>query len=188
MCCQRLYLKPIKEDCFKILRDLNKTIFSRIEALLPLLPLLARGVFATSLLIYFWTAGVTKLGPGVFGFLSPAPGAYIQILPRAMELINCDPEIGRASCRAEFVLPALIVLGLVTRVAALGMIGFITIQSLTDLYGHGGITQPATLGAWFDKLPDGLILDQRAFWIFTLLVLVLKGGGILSLDRIFGYK
>jgi putative oxidoreductase len=71
---------------------------------------------------------------------------------------------------------------------ALGEIGFITIQSLTDLYGHGGITQPATLGAWFDKLPDGLILDQRAFWIFTLLVLVLKGGGILSLDRIFGYK
>ena len=68
------------------------------------------------------------------------------------------------------------------------MIGFITFQSLTDLYGHGGITQPTTLGAWFDKLPDGLILDQRAFWIFTLLVLVLKGGGILSLDRIFGYK
>ena len=70
-----------------MLRDLNNTIFSRIEALLPLLPLLARGVFATSLLIYFWTAGVTKLGPGVFGFLSPAPGAYIQILPRAM--VDC---------------------------------------------------------------------------------------------------
>ena len=179
-----------------MLRDLNNTIFSRIEALLPLLPLLARGVFATSLLIYFWTAGVTKLGPGVFGFLSPAPGAYIQILPRAMELINYDPDqlntwhhiLVLFGTWAEFVLPALIVLGLATRVAALGMIGFITIQSLTDLYGHGGITQPATLGAWFDKLPDGLILDQRAFWIFTLLVLVLKGGGILSLDLIFGYK
>ena len=89
---------------------------------------------------------------------------------------------------AKFVLPALIVLDLAKRVAASGMIEFITIQSLTDLYGHGGITQPAALGAWFDKLPDGLILDQRAFWIFTLLVLVLKGGGILSLDRIFGYK
>ena len=47
-----------------MLRDINNTIFSRIEALLPLLPLLARGVFATSLLIYFWTAGLTKLGPG----------------------------------------------------------------------------------------------------------------------------
>ena len=98
------------------------------------------------------------------------------------------PHFGVVRDLAEFVLPALIVLGLATRVAALGMIGFITIQSLTDLYGHGGITQPATLGAWFDKLPDGLILDQRAFWIFTLLVLVLKGGGILSLDRIFEFK
>ena len=51
-----------------MLRDLNNTIFLRIEALLPLLPLLARGVFATSLLIYFWTAGVTKLGPGSSAF------------------------------------------------------------------------------------------------------------------------
>ena len=177
-------------------KHVHNTIFSTTEALLPLLPLLARGVFATSLLIYFWTAGVTKLGPGLFGFLSPAAGAYIQILPRAMELVNYDPDqlntwhhiVVLVGTWAEFILPALIVLGLVTRFAALGMIGFITFQSLTDLYGHGGITQPATLGAWFDKLPDGLILDQRAFWIFTLLVLVLKGGGILSLDRIFGYK
>jgi putative oxidoreductase len=43
------------------------------------------------------------------------------------------------------------------------MIGFIAIQSLTDLYGHGGISHPATLGAWFDKVPDGSILGQRAF-------------------------
>ena len=113
-----------------------------------------------------------------------------------MELINYNPDqlntwhhiLVLFGTWAEFVLPALIFLGLATRVAALGMIGFITIHSLTDLYGHGRITQPATLGAWFDKLPDGLILDQRAFWICTLLVLVLKGGGILSLHRIFEFK
>ena len=52
-----------------MLRDLNKTIFLRIEALLPLLSLLARSVFATSLLIYFWTAGVTKLWPGVLSVI-----------------------------------------------------------------------------------------------------------------------
>ena len=40
---------------------------------------------------------------------------------------------------AEFILPALIVLGLLTRLASLGMIGFVVVQSLTDLYGHGGI-------------------------------------------------
>ena len=85
---------------------------------------------------------------------------------------------------AEILLPVLIVLGLLTRLAALGMIGFIAVQTLTDLFGHGAISQPATLGAWFDGDPGGLIMDQRLFWTATLLLLVLKGGGPLSLDRV----
>ena len=84
---------------------------------------------------------------------------------------------------AEFLLPLLIVVGLATRLAALGMIGFVTVQSLTDLYGHGGIAHEGTLGAWFDRAPDALILDQRALWIFLLVVLVIKGAGLLSVDR-----
>ena len=63
------------------------------------------------------------------------------------------------------------------------MIGFIVVQSWVDLFGHGGIAN-GTLGAWFDRLPDGLILDQRAFWVFVLAYLVLRGGGPLSLDRV----
>ena len=177
-------------------RSINNEIFTKIETFLPLLPLLARGLFATSLLVYFWTAGATKLGPGVFGFLHPAPSAYIQILPKAMQLVDYDPDqlstwlhtVVLVGTWAEFILPALIVLGLTTRLAALGMIGFIILQSLTDLYGHGGLAQPKTLGVWFDKFPDGIILDQRAFWLFTLLVLLLKGGGAVSLDRILGVK
>ena len=78
----------------------------------------------------------------------------------------------------------MVVLGLFTRAAAFGMIGFIVVQSLTDLFGHGGIAHKGTLGAWFDRLPDGLILDQRAFWVFVLLYLVLRGGGPLSVDRV----
>ena len=74
----------------------------------------------------------------------------------------------------------LIVLGLFTRLAALGMIGFVTVQSLTDVYGHG---QTGEIGAWFDRLPDAIILDQRALWVFLLLVLVIKGAGPLSFDR-----
>ena len=131
-------------------RSINNEIFTKIETLLPLLPLLARGLFATSLLVYFWTAGVTKLRLGVFGFLHPAPGAYIQILPKAMQLVNYDPDqlstwlrtVVLVGTWAEFILPALIVLGLTTRLAALGMIGFIILQSLTDLYDHGGLAQP----------------------------------------------
>jgi len=67
----------------------------------------------------------------------------------------------------------------------LGMIGFVVVQSLTDLYGHGGIEYIETVGAWFDRLPDGVVLDQRAFWVLALLVLVFKGAGPLSLDRLF---
>ena len=89
---------------------------------------------------------------------------------------------------AEFLLPLLIVLGLFTRLAALGMIGFVVMQSLTDLYGHGAISEPATLGAWFDKAPDAVILDQRALWVFLLLVLVVKGAGALSLDALLSRR
>ena len=85
---------------------------------------------------------------------------------------------------AEFILPALVVLGLLSRISALGMIGFIAVQSLTDLYGHGAIEHEGTLGAWFDKAPDALILDQRAFWVYVLATLVVLGGGLLSLDRV----
>jgi len=64
------------------------------------------------------------------------------------------------------------------------MIGFVAVQSLTDLYGHGGIAHAETLGAWFDRVPDAAILDQRLFWVILLLVPVMKGAGPLSLDRV----
>ncbi|HCQ66032.1 MAG TPA: hypothetical protein DIU07_13175, partial [Rhodobacteraceae bacterium] len=83
---------------------------------------------------------------------------------------------------AEFILPALILVGLLTRLAALGMIGFVVLQSLTDIVGHAA--DPGTIGAWFDRLPDSVILDQRLLWVFVLLTLVLKGAGPLSLDRL----
>lgn len=156
-----------------------------------LLPLLARFVFAAVLLLYFWNSGLTKLGDGIFGILTPSSGAYVQIFPKAMEAAGYDTSqlnmfhwaVVVGGTVAEFVLPLLIVIGLLTRLAALGMIGFVTVQSLTDLYGHGGIAHEATLGAWFDRMPDALILDQRAFWMLCLLILLLKGPGLLSLDR-----
>lgn len=156
-----------------------------------LLGLLARVTFAAVLLRYFWASGLTKLGDGIFGFLSPSTGAYAQIFPKAMEAVTYDVSqlsvfhwlVVVAGTWAEFLLPLLIVIGLFTRLAALGMIGFVLVQSLTDLYGHGGIEHAETLGAWFDRFPDGLILDQRALWVFVLLSLVMLGGGWLSADR-----
>ncbi len=81
---------------------------------------------------------------------------------------------------AEFILPVLIVVGLMTRLASIGMIGFIVVQSLTDIYGHGA--DAMTIGAWFDRASDAHIMDQRTFWVFVLIVLIIKGAGPLSLD------
>mgnify|MGYP000250326049 CR=1 FL=1 len=155
------------------------------------LPVLARLVFAGVLLMYYWNSGLTKLGDGIFGFLSPSSGAYVQIFPKAMEAAGYDTSqltifhwaVVTGGTIAEFVLPVLIIIGLFTRLAAVGMIGFIVVQSLTDLFGHGGIAHEGTLGAWFDRMSDALILDQRAFWVLCLLILVFKGAGTISIDR-----
>lgn len=159
-----------------------------------LVPTLARFLFASILFTYFWVSGLTKLGDGFFGFLQPSVGAYAQIFPKATEAVLYDvSQLGVfhwlvvvAGTWAEFILPILIVAGLLTRFAALGMIGFIVVQSLTDLYGHGAIEHAGTLGAMFDKIPDGIVLDQRALWVFLMIVLVIKGAGPLSLDRLLG--
>jgi len=156
------------------------------------LPLLARLVFAGVLLIYYWNSGQTKLGDGLFGVFNPSLGAYAQIFPKQMEAVGFDvSQLGPlhravvvAGTAAEFILPFMIVIGFLTRLAALGMIGFIVVQSLTDLFGHGAIGDPAVFGAWFDRASDALILDQRAFWVLGLSILVFKGAGALSADRL----
>ncbi|MEP1768612.1 MAG: DoxX family protein [Sulfitobacter sp.] len=170
---------------------LYNSVTQKLEQADWLLPTLARLLFAAILLMYFWLSGLTKLGDGLFGIFAPSSGAYVQIFPRMMEAVGYDTDqfgafsklVVLAGTWAEFILPALIVLGLFTRLAALGMIGFVAMQSLTDLYGHGGWEDPKVLGAWFDKVPDSIIMDQRAFWVFALLVLVIKGAGPLSFDR-----
>lgn len=162
-----------------------------LTRLSPLLPLLARFLFVAILLPYYWHSGMTKLGDGVFGVLSPSAGAYAQIFPKAYEAVGYDASrlgllhwaVTVAGMWAEFLLPLMLLLGLLTRLSAVGMIGFVVVQSLTDLYGHGGIAYTETVGRWFDGTTDGVILDQRAFWVFLLLVLVVQGGGLISLDR-----
>ncbi|MDG2340694.1 MAG: DoxX family protein [Paracoccaceae bacterium] len=158
-----------------------------------LVPTLARLLFASALVGYFWASGLTKLGDGVFGIFQPSVGAYAQIFPKVMESVVYDVSqlnffhwlVVVAGTLAEFVLPALILIGLLTRLTSLGMIGFIVVQTLTDLFGHGAIEHKGTLGALFDRFPDAIVLDQRAFWVFALTVLVIKGAGPLSLDCIF---
>ncbi|MGI3170500.1 DoxX family protein [Pseudooceanicola sp. C21-150M6] len=163
-----------------------------LARLSPVLPLLARVSFAAVLLVYFWASALTKLGSGITGLFKPSLNAYAQIFPRATEAAGYDlSQLGifhwlvvLGGTWAEFILPLMVVLGLLTRLSSLGMIGFIAVQTLTDLFGHGALGQPETLGAWFDRVPDALILDQRLLWVMPLMTLVVMGGGVLSLDRV----
>ena len=44
----------------------------------------------------------------------------------------------------------------------------------------------ANIGAWFDRASDALILDQRLLWVTILMVILARGPGTLSLDKLFG--
>ncbi len=156
----------------------------------PVMPVLARLVFLATLAGFFWSSAATKLGEGVGGLFSPSAGAYVQILPAHMEAAGYDESqlglladlVVLAGMWGEFIIPALIVLGLFTRAASLAMIGFILVMSLVDIVGHGA--DAATVGMWFDHVPDAKILDQRLFWVFLLLVPLARGAGLLSLDAL----
>lgn len=173
---------------------LHNTLFDWLDRMSgTILPTLARFTFAAVLLVYFWKSAWTKVGNGIFGLFSPSDGAYVQIFPRAMEAAGYDSSqlgvfhwaVALAGTWAEFILPALIVVGLFSRLASIGMIGFVIVQSATDIIGHGG-TDAKTLGGWFDGMPDGIIMDQRLMWITVLVIIVVKGAGPLSIDRIIG--
>ena len=172
--------------------SLHNRLFTALETTIApaLMPTLARLVFAGTLLIYFWQSGLTKLGDGFAGLFQPNFNAYVQILPRMSEAVGYDAsQLGTfwrlmvvGGTWGEFILPALIVIGLFTRLASLGMIGFVVAQSWVDIFGHHVAVEDR--GNWFDAASGSLIADQRAFWVFLLAFLVFRGGGPLSLDAV----
>ena len=175
----------------KALITLHNHVFDALERGLGnwFLPTLARFSFAAVLLVYYWNSASGKHEGSLF---TPSFGAYSQIFPKTLDAFGWDiSQFGLfhktvivGATFAEYLLPLLILVGLFARLAALGMIGFITVQSLTDLYGHGLVNDPTTVGSWFDHLSNGLIMDQRTMWIAVLLILVAKGAGPLSIDRL----
>ena len=154
------------------------------------LPTLARFSFAAVLFFYFWNSAKTKLGNGILGVFPPSDNAYMQIFPKAFEATHYDSSdlsalhglVASLGTIAEFVLPLLLILGLFTRLAALGMAGFVLVQSYVDVTGHG--KSGADLGTWFDGPSGSLIMDQRLLWMVLFAILVVKGAGPLSLDWI----
>ncbi|MEM7321262.1 MAG: hypothetical protein AAF408_19835 [Pseudomonadota bacterium] len=147
-----------------------------------LTPTLARIVFVAVLLVYYWNSATLKFDGSIF---SASAGAFGQIFPKAAEAVLYDVSQMTIFQRvviflgtvAEFVLPALLLVGLLTRLAAIGMIGFIWVQTIVDVSGHG-----VAFGGLFDNAIT--LADQRTMWTFLMLVLVLKGAGPISLDRL----
>ncbi|MEO0497807.1 MAG: DoxX family protein [Pseudomonadota bacterium] len=159
------------------------------------IPTAARFVFAGVLVLYYWNSGLTKISDGVFGFLNLKTGAYFSILgEETLAQYGFDPSmvpfhldaIVHLGTWAEFILPAIIVIGLFTRAASLGMIVFVIVQSYVDVVAHK--VDAKTVGMLFDRDSGSLIMDQRALWIFLLMVLVVKGAGALSVDRLLSSR
>lgn len=173
------------------LLDLHDRIFAMISAAADIwfFPTLARFTFAAVLLKYFWGSAMTKLGSGIGGLFNLDPNGYVQIFPKKMEMLGYDPSglsiiyklIAILGTWSEFILPALILVGLFTRLAALGMFGFVIVQTYVDVdvTAHG-----AELGSWFKNSSAELIADQRLLRFVLFATLVIKGAGPLSLDRL----
>ncbi|WBU60915.1 DoxX family protein [Paracoccus albus] len=135
-------------------------------------PLIARLGFVLSLGPFFWRSALTKLDG--FGL---SAGAYVQIVPRLAETNSYNPAnlpfwahlvVGFGTI-AEFLLPAMILLGLFSRLSSLAMIGFIAVMTATDIFGHG--IEPID------------VIAPRILWLAVLTVNVFLGAGAFSLDR-----
>ncbi|MFY0660816.1 MAG: DoxX family membrane protein [Shimia sp.] len=163
--------------------SLYQDLIDRLNRLDWLVPTLARLTFLMVLFFYFWNSAMLKIDGSIF---SPSAGAFGQIFPKAAEAVVWDVTqmtffqriVILAGTVAEFVLPVLILLGLLTRLAAIGMIGFVAVQTIVDVTGHG-----VALGSLFDSAQA--LIDQRMMWVFLFAVLVVKGAGPFSLDALF---
>ncbi len=173
----------------KSLTSLHDSVFGTIERTLDgwCLGLLARFVFSSVTLLFFWNSAKTKIGDSIF---SPSTGAYAQIFPKKFEAAGYDSDamsfldtlVVLAGTYAEFLLPLLILIGLFTRLSSAAMISFIVVMSIVDVTGHGADAK--TIGTMFDRIQDGVIFDQRLLWIFPLIYLIIKGAGAISVDAL----
>ncbi len=162
--------------------SLYTDLVERLDKADWLVPTLARLVFVLVFLFYFLNSASLKIDGSIF---SPSSGAFGQIFPKAAEAVLWDVTQMNIFQRliifvgtvAEFVLPVLIVLGLFTRLAAIGLIGFTVVQTLVDVTGHG-----VGLGTWLNNAPE--LIDERTLWVFLFAVLLIKGAGPLSIDRV----
>jgi putative oxidoreductase len=137
-------------------------LLAAIPAALPLL------LLRVALAIPFWRSGLTKWD----GFLNLSSGArYLFTEEFRLHIFGqafaypAPLTMAFLAGLGEVILPVLLVLGLGTRFAALGILGMTVIIQLT--------------------VPDGLV-NFHLPWFAMALALVVYGGGTLSADRLIG--
>jgi len=111
----------------------------------------------------FWQSGRTK----VEGWLNVSENA-VALFEHEYQLPLLPPELGaHLAAYAEHLFPLLLVLGLATRASALALLG---------------MTAVIQIFVYPDAWPTHLS------WAALLLLIVRRGGGSITLDRVFGLR
>lgn len=169
--------------------DLHDRVFEALDrAVSPeFLGLATRLMFSAGLLGFFLGSAYLKVidptvGPTSLGdWFTLRDAVFIQMAPTAYAEAGYDASalgwpywaMAYAGTFAEFLLPVLILIGLFTRLAALGMIGFIAVMTLVDVTAHGVDAR-------------NIVIVSRLVWVGALFFLVVRGGGWLSVDSLLG--
>ncbi len=110
----------------------------------------------------FWRSGQTKVVEGSWFRLSDTT---LELFRTEYAGVPLPPELAAVMANAaEHILPALLLIGLFTRGAALGLLGM-TVVIQVFVYPD----------AWW---------PEHSLWAALALVLVVRGGGLLSLDHL----
>ena len=118
----------------------------------------------------FWRSARTKVEDGSFLTIKETTFYQFSDAPfNQVPLINGD--LGAyVTTYTEHLLPVLLLLGLATRLGALGVLGMtLVIQAFV--------------------FPEAAVWWQtHILWVAMALVLIVRGGGLFSLDRLIGYR
>ena len=118
----------------------------------------------------FWRSARTKVEDGSFLTIKDTTFYQFSDAPfNQVPLINGD--LGAyVTTYTEHLLPVLLLLGLATRLGALGVLGMtLVIQTFVFL----------EMAVWW---------QTHILWVAMALVLIVRGGGLFSLDRLVGHR
>ncbi len=127
---------------------LHNAVFGWLQRITEnwLLGLVARAVFAGTLFVYFYNSFLTKVDSRNGDYFTVTDGAFIQIYgDQVFEAVGYNfsslefwpwGALVYLGTYAEVILPVLIVLGFMTRIASWGMLIFIGVMTYKDITGE----------------------------------------------------